>query len=416
MKSIKIFKYLLLSFSLILFDLGLNSHIILAETNSLNHKEGKVGKHGGRLLGREEFQAEVTIYEPNIPAQSRVYFYKNGKIIDPSDVELKMELHRLNKVDTFSYTKQENYLIGDKIVDEPHSFDVKIYAKYNGKLYKWEYASHEGRTTLSPQAIKSAGIKTELAGPKKLKITKKLFGKIVPNDYRTLHVTPRFSGVVKKLKKELGDKVKKGEIIAIMESNESLSEYSLKSKIDGVIIERNVSPGEVVSVGQSIYVVSDLNTVWADFKAYSKDLPDLKKGQNVLIVQDNIVKSNIEAQISYISPIGDEDTQMFLVRTLVENRALELKPGLFVLGKVVIAEPIVPVAVRTSALQTFRDWNVVFRKKENIFEIAIIELGRRDGNWVEVLSGLDPNKPYVTENSFVIKADILKSGAAHHHH
>ena len=75
----------------------------------------------------------------------------------------------------------------------------------------------------------------------------------------------------------------------------------------------------------------------------------------------------------------------------------------------------VPVAVRASALQTFRDWTVVFVRKGDLLEIAPLELGRRDGERVEVLSGLEPGQAYVSEGSFVIKADILKSGATHDH-
>jgi cobalt-zinc-cadmium efflux system membrane fusion protein len=73
------------------------------------------------------------------------------------------------------------------------------------------------------------------------------------------------------------------------------------------------------------------------------------------------------------------------------------------------------VAVKTTALQTFRSWDVVFMENGGMFEIAILELGRRDGEWAEVLSGLEPGQRYVAENSFIVKADILKSGASHDH-
>ena len=81
-----------------------------------------------------------------------------------------------------------------------------------------------------------------------------------------------------------------------------------------------------------------------------------------------------------------------------------------------VAETEVPIAVKTSALQTFRDWDVVFMNDGTSFEIAILELGRRDGDLVEVVeSPLKSGTKYVTENSFVVKADVLKSGASHDH-
>ncbi len=82
----------------------------------------------------------------------------------------------------------------------------------------------------------------------------------------------------------------------------------------------------------------------------------------------------------------------------------------------VVDETEVPIAVKASALQTFRDWDVVFMNDGTSFEIAILELGRRDGDLVEVVEGpLKPGTKYATENSFVVKADVMKSGASHDH-
>lgn len=84
-------------------------------------------------------------------------------------------------------------------------------------------------------------------------------------------------------------------------------------------------------------------------------------------------------------------------------------------GQVLIDEKRVPLAVKASALQSFRDFNVVFAKFGDIYEVRMLELGMGDGEMVEVLSGLKSGTEYVTENSFLIKADIEKSGATHDH-
>jgi membrane fusion protein, heavy metal efflux system len=104
-----------------------------------------------------------------------------------------------------------------------------------------------------------------------------------------------------------------------------------------------------------------------------------------------------------------------LARVELPNPTGSWRPGLFVTGEIIAEEAEVPVAVKTSALQQFRDWDVVFMQDGAMFEIAILDLGRRDSEWVEVLSGLPAGQKYATENSFIIKADILKSGAAHDH-
>ena len=76
---------------------------------------------------------------------------------------------------------------------------------------------------------------------------------------------------------------------------------------------------------------------------------------------------------------------------------------------------LVPLAVKRIGLQSFRDFTVVYAKVGEQYEVRMLELGRKAGEWVEVLGGLDAGTEYVTENSFIIKADIEKSGASHDH-
>jgi cobalt-zinc-cadmium efflux system membrane fusion protein len=104
-----------------------------------------------------------------------------------------------------------------------------------------------------------------------------------------------------------------------------------------------------------------------------------------------------------------------LARVELPNPDGRWRPGFFVVGEIIVEEATVPLAVKASALQTFRDWDVVFIRDGNVFEIATLELGRRDNEWVEVVSGLSAGERYVSKNSFILKADVGKSGATHDH-
>ncbi|MDH3202056.1 MAG: HlyD family secretion protein, partial [Myxococcales bacterium] len=145
-----------------------------------------------------------------------------------------------------------------------------------------------------------------------------------------------------------------------------------------------------------------------------KDFESLKVGQiaNLFAGEGTL---NATAPVIYISPFGAENTQTTVARIELPNPDGRWRPGLFVTGEIVVDDASVPLAVKASALQTFRDWDVVFLRDGDLFEIAILELGRRDDDWVEVLSGLAPGQKYAAENSFVVKADIGKSGATHDH-
>lgn len=104
-----------------------------------------------------------------------------------------------------------------------------------------------------------------------------------------------------------------------------------------------------------------------------------------------------------------------MARAAVPNPKGELRPGLFVTGDVVYEEADVPVAVKASGLQNFRDWDVVFVRVGTLFEAMPFEIGRRDAEWIEVKAGIPAGTTYAAENSFIIKADVMKGGATHDH-
>ena len=373
------------------------------------------GPKGGRLFGEKDFQTEVTIYEPaGLEPNFRLYFYENGKPLDPTGVEATIELHRINRIDIITFAKQGMFLAGEQPAVEPHSFDAKVEVERGGKTYKWAFQSLEGRVEMADESRKKAGIGIETAGPAKLSIKLDLNGKIAPNEEQMTHVIPRFPGVVKAVKKKLGDKVAKGEVLATVESNESLRAYDITAEMAGTVIKKNVTLGEFVSGQEALFTVADLSTVWADFSVYRQDFPLLREGQTV-VLEGGPGMEKVEAKIDYISPFGSENSQTMLARAVVPNAKGEWRPGLFVRGSVVTDQAEVPVAVKANAIQTFRDWDVVFISVGELFEAVPVELGRRDDEWVEIKSGFKPGDKYAAENSFIVKADIGKAGASHDH-
>ncbi len=388
------------------------------EHGHVGHDEaeaGKKGPHGGRMLHEGVLGIEVTIFERGVPPEFRAYPYVDERPIAPADVDLTIELRRLGgRVDTIRFTPAQDCLRGDREVEEPHSFDVTATAKYQGKTFRWEYASYEGRAELSPDAVRAAKIEVETAGPATVRTTLKLTGQIVPNEDRLAHMIPRFPGVVKQAFKRLGDRVEKGELAAVVQSNESLQSYEVRAQISGTVIKKHVTAGEFVTEGEDIYVVADLSSVWVDLNVYRQDFARLKLGQRVILDGGEGIEK-VESAISYISPFGAPNTQTMLARAELPNPAGAWRPGLFVTGEVIVEEAAVPVAVKAGALQTLRDWNVVFIREGNLFEARPVELGRRDSEWVEVVSGLQDGQQYAAANSFILKAELGKAGASHDH-
>lgn len=385
------------------------------EANEHEESEPQKGPHGGRLLEKDGFQLEIVIFESGVPPQFRLFAYEHKKPIQPTKINATVELIRISRrIDRFIFTPQDDYLTSSTIVEEPHSFDVKVDAQWNGKTFSWVYPSYEGRTEISQDAIQYSGISSEIVGPSKLKVSIPVNGRIVLDEDRLAHVSPRFPGVVKEVKKRLGDLVKQGDLLAVIESNANLNRYEIRAPLSGTIVKKDITIGEFLSEKDTIYIVSDLSKVWVDLNIYRQDFTKIKVGQTL---QLNAIGSTVipPTKISYISPLGSEYTQSTLARAILSNRSGEFLPGLFVSGVLVLEELDIPIAIRSEAVQKFRDWDVVFMQEGNIFEVIPLELGRSDGEWVEVIKGINPGQRYVTKNSFIVKADILKSGASHDH-
>lgn len=305
------------------------------------------------------------------------------------------------------------FFVGKMILNtekkQPASAEEETSSEEGGKG-GGEGGAHADTVELDAEKMKAAGIATSKAGSATLNLTRSLFGQFRANEENIAHIAPRFPGIVQKVEKRLGDRVEKGETLAVIESNESLENYEVKSLIGGTIIFRDTNLGEAVTEGQRLMTVADLSTLWVDLNAYPQDYHILKIGQPVSITSAALEKP-LEAKIDYISPFGTEGTQTMLARVTVSNTDSHLRPGLFAEGSVLIGKEEVAVAVDNSALQTWEDKDVVFVRNEKGFRATPVEVGRTDGKSTEILSGLKVGEEYATTNSFLLKAELGKSMA-----
>lgn len=298
------------------------------------------------------------------------------------------------------------YVFGPKPVSQSKAATTKPHGEKEGQ-------GHDEGVKLSDAQIAAAGIELLTAGPRELRDTLRLNGSVQPNQEALVKVTPRFAGVIRSMRKRLGDTVRKDEVLATVESNQSLTTYELKAPIDGTVIDRDGTLGEFAGEAKPLFTIADLSTMWVDFSVYRQDFSKVRIGDVVSIdVGDG--GPSIEAKIDYLSPIGASDTQSAIARATVPNKG-RLRPGLFVDGKVVLSARSVDVAISTAALQTLEGKTVVFVRGDDGFSPREVELGGRDADWIEVMFGMVPGDVYAAKNSFVIKAEIGKAGASHEH-
>lgn len=378
------------------------------------HDEVPKGPNGGRLLSDGDFTIEITIFEQGTPPQFRLYAYEGGQPVSPQGVEASITLDRLDGEENyFPFAAAGDYLSSDGVVTEPHSFDVNVEAKYKGRTHRWTYDSYEGRSTISAPMAQQMGIEVEPVGPQIIETTLDLLGRVefAPDAESTLRA--RFPGKILEVRKTEGQTVKAGEVLARIESNESLQPYDITAPMDGVIVSRTAQKGDVV-YDRPLFVIGDLTRLRVDFHVYPGDTDTVRPGQKVKISSVD-GRHTAETELEFYLPTAESATQTLIMHAPLANPAKEWIPGMTVKGQAVVGRREVPLAVKPEALQRFRDFTVVFARVGETYEVRMLELGERTPDWVEVLGGIKPGQPYVTTNSFIIKADIEKDGASHDH-
>ncbi len=373
------------------------------------------GPHRGRMLRDGIFALEITIFEEGVPPEFHIYPYLSGKPMPPSDVNLAIELGRLgNRTDKIAFTAQDDYLKSSQTVVEPHSFDVRVRADRGGKTSEWSYASYEGRTQISAKVAETAGIKVEKAGPASIEDVIDVTGVISLNEDRNARVGGRFPGIIRSVTKTVGQSVRAGEVLAVLDRNVALQDYAVVSPIDGVVVARRANIGSATATDTVLFEIADLSTVWAELHLFGRDRERVRVGQPVIVEShDKITRA--EGKVAYVTPVAEAASQAVVIRVVLDNKDSQWFPGTFVRGLLTVSERKVPVSVKNSGLQRFRDFTVVFAQVSDTYEVRMLELGASDGTRTEVLGGIEPGQAYVAENSFLIKADIEKSGASHDH-
>lgn len=351
---------------------------------------------------------------------------------------------------------------------------------------------HEEVVVLTEDQREAAGIEIQNAQAGNLQKLILSPAKITLNENRVAHIYPNVEGIAKEVSKNLGEAVKAGETIALIESREiaeakinyltalkktqqtftflqqeqnlqeknisSLQEYlnsvnafeeaelslelakqklhalgitkteieslptsdpsqlrmyAVKSPLEGTILSRHITAGEYLKTDREAYVIGDLNHLWVEVSFYPKDLPYIAKGQAIEIVDANGHQGN--AQILYFSPVVDEDTRRAHAIASLENFNGEWHPGTYVTATTAAEKIPVALLIPKEAVQKIDGEDCAFIHTEKGFEIRPIKVGRCDSNNWEVLSGIDPNENYASNNTFLLKADHEKDEAEHMH-
>jgi cobalt-zinc-cadmium efflux system membrane fusion protein len=352
-----------------------------------------------------------------------------------------------------------------------------------GAAAEGEHAE-EGRLELSAEQIAAAGIQLTEARAQNISLGLPFPGEVRFDEDRTAHVVPRVPGVVESVSVNLGQSVKKGQLLAViasqqisdqrseqaaaqrrltlarttyerekklwqdkisaeqdfLQARQALEEaeialanarqkisvlsgsvvatggnrYELRAPFDGVVVEKHLTPGEVVDETTNAFTLSDLSRVWVTFGVSPKDLTKVQVGKPVTVSAPEL-NAEVAGTVAYVGSLLGEQTRTATVRVTLANPQGAWRPGLFVTALVATDSRQAKVAVPETAIQTVEDKPTVFVRTDDGFKAQPVELGSRAAGLVEVTQGLESGVQVAAAGSFVLKSELGKASAEHSH-
>ena len=313
---------------------------------------------------------------------------------------------------------------------------------------------------------------------------------IKPNEYRLVHLSPRIEGRVIEVKTELGQQVKSGEVLALLDSielgqkksdflqaktnhdvdkrnyvreeglykeqitsekefldakgryekslaayraahealrliglseqdikhidwntkDQPLSYFPLVASLNGTVIERTITLGELISPKDKAFTIADLSTVWIILDVYEQNLAAVRVGVDVEITVDAFPGETFKGALVYLSDILNPATRTIDARVEIPNPQRRLRPGMFARAAVILPGRGSDVLVAPlDSLQQVNEKTVAFVEKQpGTYEVRQVTVGRRSPPYGEIRSGLRKGEMVVTTGSFYLKSILLK--------
>jgi cobalt-zinc-cadmium efflux system membrane fusion protein len=277
-----------------------------------------------------------------------------------------------------------------------------------------EGEAHADTTTIAADIAEASGIRVAPAAAGTIADEHEVQGLLTPVEGRLARVAARYPGPIRSLAVNAGDHVRAGQVLATIESNLSLSTYSVTSPIAGVVLARDGTVGGIAAEGTPLFEVADLSQLWVDLHIFGSDAGHIVPGAPVTVTR---LSDGVTAQttLERVLPGTATASQSTVARAVLANDDGLWRPGSAVKARITVEQQPAALVVPLAALQQMEGRDVVFVRSGERYTAHPVQLGKRDAREVEVLGGLAADDEVVVGQSYLIKADIEKAGASHEH-
>ena len=269
--------------------------------------------------------------------------------------------------------------------------------------------------TLNSQQQQHAGLHFRIAGPAQLDEDVIVFGLLKHPPTQQFRVNAAYGGLIEDIRVEVGEAVSKGQVLALVRNNSTLQSYQVLSPANGIVTQRWLNRGDFATA--PLLEISNLQQLWFDISIFPQVARRVHTGMTLQLIDlEQPNAATVQSSIRYIAP---QLSMGHITTARAELDTAQLPPywraGMHLQARLILSRRQVPVAVTQSAIQQLQGQPVVFVEHQGRFTPVHVELGLVAPPMVEIKAGLKAGDRYVSEQSFVLKAELGKASAAHTH-
>lgn len=274
-----------------------------------------------------------------------------------------------------------------------------------------EEKAQENIVTLTKENLTQVKISTTPAVRGSLSITVKAPGRLSDNLNKTAKVFTTLEGRLTKLNFDLGDPVKQGDVLALVETPELLGRpLELKAPIEGIVTDRKSTVGELIKKETEVYTISNPAQLWLIAAIKEREIGAVKVGQEAAFTVLTYDGEKFSGRVTRIGNRVDPGSRSVEVRIEADNREGRLKPGMFADVAITTTVKENVLLIPDGAIQTDAEEQIVFvARNATTFEKRVVKLGQQQDSQMQILEGVKEGEKVVTEGGFILKSEMLKS-------
>lgn len=208
-------------------------------------------------------------------------------------------------------------------------------------------------------------------------------------------------------------KLSDAQINSIESSGKVIENFPVYATVSGTVTEKMVEIGQSIKLGQGLFKIADLQSLWAEFDVYESQVELIKTGQDIEVSTNAQPDRTISSKVSFIDPVLNTKTRTVTLRVDLNNSKGYLKPGMFVKGKLNAKNNNSSLMVPSSSVLWTGKRSVVYvktKQDEAVFEMREVQIGSKVGESYQVLEGLNDGEEIVTNGTFTVDAAAQLQG------